>query len=71
MSTSTLVRYIQMVLNEIKDACVPTQLLDSQPEDLEAEVNEFSGCGAIAGYTAPLGVTPDMMGRTKEKKIRT
>ena len=45
------------------------------PEDLEEEdsldeddLNEFSGVGAIAGYTAPLGATSDDMGAERGSK---
>lgn len=31
------------------------------------ELEEFSGAGAGAGYTAPLGMNPDALGRKKNK----
>jgi hypothetical protein len=74
--SNLLVRYIKLLVREaVKDARVPNQLID--PTDTESEkgseeekgnaenVQEFSGCGAIAGYTAPLGANPDEMGRKK------
>jgi argininosuccinate lyase len=36
-------------------------------DDEEQEINEFSGVGAIVGYTGPLGVNPDELGRKKKK----
>ena len=33
-------------------------LLNSHEEDDEAELDEFSGAGAVAGYTIPLGAGP-------------
>lgn len=37
--------------------------------DEESGIQEFSGVGsgAIAGYTAPLGIDPDRLGRKKNK----
>lgn len=74
MSGSLLERYIRMVVVETKLARVPNQLLppteEKGQEDDEADesVNEFSGVGAIAGYSAPLGMDPDKLGRKKNSR---
>lgn len=71
MSRKLLVRYIKEAIAETKLARVPNQLLSPKEEsgknDDEAveNVNEFSGVGSIAGYTAPLGMDPDELGRKK------
>jgi hypothetical protein len=59
-------RYIIEVIKETK------QLVD-EDEDIEHNsVSEFSGVGAIAGFTAPLGLSgQDIEGpRVKERKKR-
>lgn len=59
-------RYIIEVIKETK------QLVD-EDEDIEhPNVSEFSGVGAIAGFTAPLGLSgQDIEGpRVKERKKR-
>lgn len=38
-------------------------------EELE-KLDEFSGTGAIVGYTLPLGMDPDAMNVKKKKKSR-
>lgn len=64
MSVRTLKEYIKLIIKEVVvQARVPTQLLP--PEETEDEesgkdsegdaIDEFSGVGSIAGYTAPLG----------------
>ena len=76
MSKVLLARYIRLVL-EVGNARVPTQLLDPSDEDdgkndkdEVEDVNEFSGVGAISGYTAPLGMSPDDLGRKKDRTRR-
>ena len=79
MSKKLLVRYIREAVAEAKLARVPNQLLapkaekgeeDDGEDDGEADesVNEFSGVGSIAGYTAPLGMDPDKLGRKKNSR---
>jgi hypothetical protein len=42
---------------------------DKKDEDLE--INEFSGVGAVAGFSAPLGMgSEDMQGYKKRKKVK-
>ena len=36
-------------------------------EEGSSYMTEFSGVGAVAGYTAPLGMNPDVVGRKKNK----
>ena len=67
-----------MVLESAGNARVPNQLVDASDSDSKQgkqkdeveDVNEFSGAGAIAGYTAPLGASPDAMGRQKNAPRR-
>lgn len=71
--------YIRMALAEAAHlARVPNQLVptpniedgNTGNEDQEQEgIDEFSGVGggAITGYTAPLGASPDEMGRKKNR----
>lgn len=66
------------MIQEERNANVPTQLID--PDDLNKDkevestdektdgIKEFSGCGAVAGYTGPLGINPDALGRKKNKR---
>jgi hypothetical protein len=68
-------RYIKDVVAEVKLARVPNQLIapdekeESGNEDEAVEnVNEFSGVGAIAGYSGPLGINPDKLGRKKNSR---
>lgn len=75
LSKSLLVKYIRAAVAEAKLARVPNQLLapdeDSGKgdEDKTVEnVNEFSGVGAIAGYSGPLGMDPDKFGRKKNSR---
>lgn len=75
MSRELLVRYLRLVIGESRNANVPTQLIepdsvdDNDKRNLD-QVDEFSGVGAVAvaGYTAPLGISPDKLGRKKNKK---
>lgn len=83
MSKKLLRQYIETVVAESPLARVPTQLLP--PEDSSGrgkskkrkdkegdEVKEFSGsgAGAVAGYTLPLGMSPDAAGRRKNRPKR-
>lgn len=80
MSMSKLLkRYITMVLEDARLARVPQQLVSPDGEQSgnsedgkeEAEdVYEFSGAGAGAGYTLPLGMDPDAAGRRKNSLRR-
>ena len=59
-----------MVLESAKDVRVPNQLVgneesESDKKNTKQDVDEFSGVGAIAGFTGPLGMSPDDMGRKK------
>jgi hypothetical protein len=70
MGKALLMRYVKMVLESAKDARVPNQLVgneesESDKKDKKQDVDEFSGVGAIAGFTGPLGMNPDDMGRNK------
>lgn len=75
MSKALLVKYIQAAVVEAKLARVPNQLMapdeDSGKGDEDEaveNVNEFSGVGAIAGYSGPLGMDPDKLGRKKNSR---
>lgn len=76
MSKRLLVRLIRLVMAESGDtARVPNQLMS--PDEVshltaadDEEVTEFSGAGAVAGYSAPLGVDPDRLGRKKDASKR-
>jgi hypothetical protein len=84
VSKNLLEQYIKLMIAEATPlARVPNQLLspdgktdkEEQPDqdddvitDEGNEVNEFSSCGSVAGYTAPLGASPDKLGRRKNKR---
>lgn len=75
VSTTLLKRYIRLALAEAHLARVPQQLLspdqetDNRDEDEgEEDVNEFSGVGSIVGYSVPLGMDPDRLGRQKNRR---
>lgn len=75
MSNRLLVRYIWLALSEdVGLARVPNQLMqpDGASSDAQDEegIDEFSGVGAIAGYSAPLGADPDKLGRKKNASKR-
>jgi len=75
MSKTLLMRYIRLTLDEAHLARVPQQLMsptDSEEgsEDEAENVQEFSGVGAIMGYSAPLGMDPDKLGRKKNASRR-
>lgn len=74
-----LEEFIRLTMAETPLARVPTQLLPpegnkenkrDEEEENEEEVSEFSGVGAIAGYTLPLGMQPCVM-RDKKKRHRS
>lgn len=75
MSNKLLVRYIREAIVEAGLARVPNQLIapdekeesGNENETIE-NVNEFSGVGAIAGYSGPLGINPDKLGRKKNSR---
>jgi hypothetical protein len=74
--------YIRIILDEIisENPRVASQLVaeprnkSAKPahdeEDLEKEIEEFSGVGSIQGFALPLGMSPDMpiAGSKKRKK---
>ena len=84
MSAKLLEEFIKMIVSENPLARVPTQLLPPETSgqksghkrNKEVEVHEeenleeFSGVGAIAGYTLPLGMNPDAAGRRKNRPRR-
>jgi hypothetical protein len=74
--SNLLKRYIRLAVLEAADARVPNQLISTGEEETEAEdnhVQEFAACGGgntlasgnIVGYSAPLGMDPDKLGRKK------
>lgn len=68
-----LSRYIRLVIESTftKDARVPSQLIDADSgEESGDDVNEFSGVGAIAGFTAPLGMSAGDLNGKKKKTQR-
>lgn len=72
--SKTLVEYIRLALREAALARVPQQLVTTEEDDgkegtegTEGDVNEFSGAGAVAGFTGPLGMSPDELGRKKNR----
>ena len=65
-----LVEYIKLVLLEVDtshNAHVADQLTGELSDDdpKKEDIDEFSGAGAIAGYTVPLGMSGDDLGRKK------
>ena len=84
MSNLLLKNYVRLLIEtEDPQARVPNQLLNpktlakkrkeksnnrKKKKQKEQDVNEFSGVGAIAGYTAPLGASSDDMGAEHGKK---
>lgn len=58
MNKHLLTDYIRLLVKESND----------QQEELDDSLEEFSGVGAIAGYTGPLGMDPDKLGRKKLKQ---
>lgn len=74
MGKSLLVAYIREAVKEAHLARVPNQLLPADSVEGERDedevVDEFAGVGGIAGYTGPLGMDPDKLGRKKNKPRR-
>jgi hypothetical protein len=76
MSKALLAKFIKLAIEEAHSARVPQQLLqpsdkeEGQGSDEEQDVQEFSGVGAVAGFTAPLGSGPfgDAKASSKRKK---
>lgn len=71
--------YIKMAIAEAKLARVPNQLLSptdvedgngKEEDETDENVNEFSSCGSggIVGYSGPLGIDPDELGRKKNTR---
>lgn len=54
-----LMHYLRLAVREAHLARVPNQLVSDSgqegDEDVDQDVNEFSGVGAIMGYSGPLG----------------
>lgn len=73
MGKALLMRYVKMVLESAKDARIPNQLVGNEDSETDKkkkekqDIDEFSGVGAVMGYSAPLGMNPDDMGRKKNK----
>jgi hypothetical protein len=72
-----LIDYIRLALRETRLARVPQQLQPVPREDGteedgndEENVQEFSGIASVAGYTGPLGMSPDKLGRKKNRPRR-
>ena len=76
MSNLLLKRYVRLAVKEAADARVPDQLVsrDDGSEEETANVQEFAAAGAggntlasgnIVGYSGPLGIDPDKLGRQK------
>ena len=61
---NTLRAYIRQIILEFADE---VQEVDEQEGD---DVQEFSGVGAVAGFTAPLGMSGDDMRSGIKKKQR-
>lgn len=59
LTKEALQTYIGLVLSELHDR---------DPIDDEEETDESSGAGAVAGYTAPLGMTPTVPGAKKKRQ---
>jgi hypothetical protein len=78
MSKQLLQAYIRMAVAEAHLARVPNQLVSDNGEEGsedagQEDVNEFSGAGAgggLQGFTAPLGMDPNSLGRKKNKPKR-
>lgn len=78
MSKSLLKRYIHVLLESEDDARVPNQLVSKKSSDKKDEdageeapdVKEFSGAGAIAGFSAPLGLGASDLTYKRPKRKR-
>lgn len=67
ISVSLLLKtYIREI---VKEALAPKKSVkNTKIEELtEDELTEFSGAGAVGGYSLPLGMNPDDAGRKKNK----
>lgn len=65
MSNFLLKKYIQIIIENLK--IDKKTISDKELNKEDSDINEFSGVGSIAGYTGPLGVNPDDLGRKKNK----
>lgn len=68
MGKSLLAEYIKLAIEVVG---VPNQLIDAdeiETQGNEEDVNEFSGCGAIAGFSAPLGMSSADLQPKKTKR---
>lgn len=64
MTKRLISQYIKLIIDESLEIDK-----NQENESLEDEaLDEFSGVGAIAGYTGPLGIDPDKLGRKKLKQ---
>lgn len=59
VKTESLRLFVRLTLAEVHDR---------GPDEGEEETDESSGAGAVAGYTAPLGVTPKVPGAKKKRQ---
>lgn len=63
-----LMQYIRFALVEShKETELELQEVEEQGEKDQEEVNEFSGAGAVAGFTAPLGAIKDTPAKRKKR----
>jgi hypothetical protein len=59
------------MVKEAHDARVPNQLVgDSGDDGQQADVDEVSVAGGVAGFTASVGADPDTLGRRKNAPKR-
>jgi len=76
MDSALFRRYVRMIIAETPLARVPNQLLPpkrdgevrQKKDDGEDEIEEFSAAGGMGtgfGYTGPLGMDPNDLGRQK------
>jgi hypothetical protein len=78
MKRDLLATYLKLFIESSGNANVPNQLIDSDDDEKKSnkdeveDVNEFSGVGSIAGFTAPLGAGPatyyDKKPKAKKRK---
>ncbi len=64
MNELLLRRYIREVVENHK----VSEDIDEEESHVDDDLSEFSGVGAIVGYTAPLGATSEDMGAERGKK---
>lgn len=67
MNNALFLRYVRLLLAEDERY---RSFKDDEPVDEENDINEFSGVGSIVGYSGPLGINPDALGRKKNKDKR-